>query len=788
MVDMSSSSPPNIAESKPRELAPGLLAELRRRETEDEKSRKKPWWKLKMRPYQDEDEATWWFASTAIPLIAASLGPLANVFSLAALVTFWKMWIIDPTTGEELTELTGIPIQDPRWCYWLNVGSLICGFVGNIFLLFNFTQRIRYIIALPATIVLWYVATAILIAITASMNIYYEPIRPQQTYSQGFWYALLAAIVYMLCSMLLMVNMLGCFLGHYPQTFQLNDHQRTLILQTMLFFIWLAGGAAIFTVVQNTYGETEKDWNFANALYYCDVTILTVGFGDLVPDNDVGRGLVLPYSVGGIIMLGLVISSLSKFAGELSQENVVNRHIEKERIRTFGRTVSNSMQLHRKISEVPASMSKPAVSAPSESHVINPAAIQIDDTLPHPLHHHRPLPGKRRQTMLHRAVTSKPKLLMLREEKDRFEAMRKIQKSTVVFKRWWALSLSVTAFGILWCVGAVIFWQAEREIQGMTYFQALYLCYVSLLTIGYGDLAPQTSAGRAFFVFWSLIAVPTMTLLISDMGDTIIRGFKQGTFKVADWTVLPKADIVQSILAMFPRVRDWFQRKADERNARRRIDQGFQVESGATNGSPSGPEAANGPNIDELGKQAEKDTETPPSDVELARKLAVAIRRTAEHMKREKEKKYSYEEWVDIIRLIRFTSRGQSRPGDLVDPRSSRELERREAVLREEEEEGLVEWDWIGEDSPMMSGQSEPQFVMDRLCESLSRWIGAVDFERTVKVKDAEGSEEFEGEYGDERPERSNGGNSGSCKFSRNRDLQQDGSFAAEDTDDNIGK
>jgi potassium channel subfamily K len=67
------------------------------------------------------------------------------------------------------------------------------------------------------------------------MNQYVPPIRPQQIYTQGFWYAVIAAIFYLICSMLLMVNMLGYFLGHYPQRFNLTDSQRTLILQTMLF-------------------------------------------------------------------------------------------------------------------------------------------------------------------------------------------------------------------------------------------------------------------------------------------------------------------------------------------------------------------------------------------------------------------------------------------------------------------------------------------------------------------------------------------------------------------------
>lgn len=43
----------------------------------------------------------------------------------------------------------------------LNAVSLFCGIVGNAFLLFNFTQIVRYIIALPVTIILWFIAAGI---------------------------------------------------------------------------------------------------------------------------------------------------------------------------------------------------------------------------------------------------------------------------------------------------------------------------------------------------------------------------------------------------------------------------------------------------------------------------------------------------------------------------------------------------------------------------------------------------------------------------------------------------
>jgi potassium channel subfamily K len=62
-----------------------------------------------------------------------------------------------------------------------------------------------------------------------------------------------------------MWNMLGYFLGHYPQRFELTEHQRTLILQTMLFFIWLAGGGEIFSRIESRGNETS-DWSFVDGV------------------------------------------------------------------------------------------------------------------------------------------------------------------------------------------------------------------------------------------------------------------------------------------------------------------------------------------------------------------------------------------------------------------------------------------------------------------------------------------------------------------------------------------
>ena len=50
------------------------------------------------------------------------------------------------------------------------------------------------------------------------------------------------------------------------------------------------------------------------------------------------------------------------------------------------------------------------------------------------------------------------------------------------------------------------------------------------------------------------------------------------------------------------------------------------------------------------------------------------------------------------------------------------EVEEVEEMEEEEEVEGLVEWDWIGENSPMLSDMTEAEWILERLCESLNRY------------------------------------------------------------------
>lgn len=66
------------------------------------------------RPIQDDKPRDWWFASTAIPLIAAATAPFANVMSIVALAIPWRETIHYDKIGTDGLPLQ-VPYSDPNW-------------------------------------------------------------------------------------------------------------------------------------------------------------------------------------------------------------------------------------------------------------------------------------------------------------------------------------------------------------------------------------------------------------------------------------------------------------------------------------------------------------------------------------------------------------------------------------------------------------------------------------------------------------------------------------------------
>ncbi|CAK7226162.1 hypothetical protein SBRCBS47491_006137 [Sporothrix bragantina] len=442
----------------------------------------------------------WWFASSAFPMIAATLGPVASAFSICALVRPWRQEIED---GETID--TAKYIKDPPWLTSVNAIQLFIALVSNIFLLLNMARRVRFTIAQPITMVGWYFSSFALIALTSTASgPLMDGAEPEvdMIWSQAFYYAIYSAILYMVCASLMVVTFYGAWTGHYPKDFQLTNSQRTLMLQTIMFLMYLLIGALVFSNIEG--------WQYLDAVYWADVTLFTIGFGDFAAETTLGRSLLFPYALIGIISLGLVIGSIRSLALERGRRRLDARMTEKNR-RKFLKTLTKK----------------------GKDDILQPIRTQSEsqDGVLHDGDDHSSIyTGPRPNTS---GLTEYE-----RREKE-FNIMRKIQRDSARTRRWMALATSTGTWLALWLIGAYIFQTCEYPYQGWNYFDGFYLAFVSLTTIGYGDMVPISNAGRSFFVFWSLLALPATTILISNAGDTIVKSISDATNALGRITILP---------------------------------------------------------------------------------------------------------------------------------------------------------------------------------------------------------------------------------------------------------
>ena len=387
----------------------------------------------------------------------------------------------------------------------MNAVQLAIALIANIFLLLNMARRVRFAVAQPITMVGWYFSSFALIALTATASGPLQAgISPEKNmvWSQAFYYAIFSAILYLAVASLMVVTFYGAWTGHYPKDFQLTNSQRTLMLQTIMLLMYLLVGALVFSHIE--------DWAYLDAVYWADVTLFTIGFGDFAAETALGRALLFPFALVGVISLGLVIGSIRSLALERGRHRLDARMTEKNR-RKFLKTLTKK----------------------GKDDILQPIRV-----------HGEFQDGVLREGDDRSSIYTGPRpnttgLTEYERREEEFNIMRKIQHHSARTRRWMAMATSTGTWLALWLIGAYIFQACEHPYQGWDYFDGFYLAFVSLTTIGYGDFTPISNAGRAFFVFWSLLALPTTTILISNAGDTIVKSISDATNAVGRITILP---------------------------------------------------------------------------------------------------------------------------------------------------------------------------------------------------------------------------------------------------------
>lgn len=59
--------------------------------------------------------------------------------------------------------------------------------------------------------------------------------------------------------------------------------------------------------------------------------------------------------------------------------------------------------------------------------------------------------------------------------------------------------------------GAVFY----HRVEGLSWLDSVYFCVITLTTVGYGDITPQTDAGKIFTIFYILFGVAIIASSLS---------------------------------------------------------------------------------------------------------------------------------------------------------------------------------------------------------------------------------------------------------------------------------
>ena len=248
------------------------------------------------------------------------------------------------------------------------------------------------------------------------------------------------------------------------------------------------------------------------------------------------------------------------------------------------------------------------------------------------------------------------------------------------------------------------------------------------------------------FVFWSLLALPTLTVLIGSIGDIISEGVDIFTL----WTSDHLPENIGALRAL----------KSDANKAKKGKNGVFQqakppgfmsnskaeegsfdnkAEENAVKGMGQGMENAEGTNFR---NNAEK------RDVDVAGKfyrhylLVKEMKNVIQHIDAKPPRKYNYSEWTWFLKLLGEDESATSQHCRPVDVQQALETEenRGDAQAGTPEENGKVEnWSWLGQKSPLMSSIDEPRWVLERMMSTLEKELKKMGDDHDAQDKKAVG-------------------------------------------------
>jgi Ion channel len=298
---------------------------------------------------------------------------------------------------------------------------------------------------------------------------------------------------------------------------------RGFILSELLLFGILALQALAFSRIEG--------WPYFDGVYFSVVTMLLIGFGDLLPTTAGAKVLLFPFT---IVTVGLLTNLISLIVSALQEGRTRRRDrwrviYEKQfheralalEVDARSRVKSRLSRVATALASLPTSPIKKSFQAatassdPKNAEGAEKASREsADDAQMHP------------STLI--------------EEMERLE---KIHRAEEHLLQLYDLLLSFLLLVTFWVVGAAIF----ASVEGWGYGDGIYLCvlrllnhahssdklhvahstYVTFLTLGFGDYTPHSPAGKVIFIVYAMLAIPIISFFVLQTFTGVVASIAQ---------------------------------------------------------------------------------------------------------------------------------------------------------------------------------------------------------------------------------------------------------------------
>ena len=99
------------------------------------------------------------------------------------------------------------------------------------------------------------------------------------------------------------------------------DLHKKFTFAIIVFLILLSGGALIYSSIEG--------WSYLDSLYFTVATVTTIGYGDIVPQTDIGKIFTIFFSFFGIGMAFYFFTLFGKYIYKKTFESKLKEHHDK---------------------------------------------------------------------------------------------------------------------------------------------------------------------------------------------------------------------------------------------------------------------------------------------------------------------------------------------------------------------------------------------------------------------------------------------------------------------------